>query len=67
MRIPRDFELQGDEALMRREGNRLIVESIASKTFAELFPGWKPLHQGWLDISDSEPEPVDLENWLKEG
>jgi antitoxin VapB len=29
LRIPRDFELPGDEAILRKEGNRLIVEPVA--------------------------------------
>lgn len=60
VRIPRDFELQGDEALMRREGNRLIVESVASMPLAEVFAVWQPLDEGLPDILDKEPEPVDL-------
>ncbi|MBW2370372.1 MAG: AbrB/MazE/SpoVT family DNA-binding domain-containing protein, partial [Deltaproteobacteria bacterium] len=26
IRIPREFEFEGDEAILRREGNRLIME-----------------------------------------
>lgn len=28
VRIPRDFELEGDEAILRKEGDRLIIEPI---------------------------------------
>ena len=28
LRIPREFELPGREAVMRKEGNRLIVEAL---------------------------------------
>jgi antitoxin VapB len=28
LRIPREFELAGDEAIIRREGDRLIVEPV---------------------------------------
>ena len=28
VRIPREFELEGDEAIMRKEGSRLIVEPV---------------------------------------
>ena len=31
VRIPKEFELPGKEALMRREGNRLIIEVLESK------------------------------------
>lgn len=60
VRIPRDFELEGDEVLMHREGNRLIVVPVSSKSFAELFAGWRPLDDGLPDIADPEPEPVEI-------
>jgi len=28
VRIPREFELPGNEALMRREGNTLVIEAV---------------------------------------
>jgi antitoxin VapB len=28
LRIPREFELDGDEAIVRKEGDRLIVEAV---------------------------------------
>ena len=28
LRIPRDFELEGDEAILRKDGDRLIIEPI---------------------------------------
>jgi len=28
LRIPRDLELEGDEAILRKEGDRLIIEPI---------------------------------------
>lgn len=28
IRIPKEFELEGDEAVIRKEGNRLIVEPV---------------------------------------
>lgn len=31
VRIPKEFELPGKEAVMHREGNRLIIEAVAPK------------------------------------
>lgn len=31
VRIPKDFELPGNQATMRRDGNRLIIEAIDAK------------------------------------
>lgn len=60
VRIPRDFELEGDEVIMHREGNRLIVEPVSTKSLAQLFAGWEPLNDGLPDIDDQAPEPVEI-------
>ena len=60
VRIPRDFELQGNEVLMHREGHRLIIEPISSLSLTELFAQWQPINDKFPDISDQEPEPVEL-------
>lgn len=31
VRIPRDFELEGSEAIIRKEGDRLILEPVTGK------------------------------------
>jgi antitoxin VapB len=31
VRIPKEFELPGKEAIMRREGNRLVIEALEPK------------------------------------
>lgn len=31
IRIPRDFELEGNEAIIRKEGNMLIIEPVRKK------------------------------------
>lgn len=31
LRIPKEFELPGKEALIRREGNRLIIEALETR------------------------------------
>ncbi len=60
VRIPRDFELPGEEALMRQEGNRLIIEPISTLSLAEIFAKWQPLQEGLPTIADQPPEDVDL-------
>ena len=61
IRIPRMFELPGDEALIHREGNRIIIEPVRTKRLDLLFANWTPLNEGLPDISDLPAEPVDLE------
>ena len=43
LRIPRDFELPGDEAIIRKEGNRLIVEPVARPTLLAVLATLEPL------------------------
>jgi antitoxin VapB len=36
VRIPREFEIDGTQAMMRKEGNRLIIEPIPNRNQALL-------------------------------
>jgi antitoxin VapB len=60
VRIPREFEFPGDDAIMRKEGDRLIIEPAAPKSLLELLASLKPLDEDFAPIQDSPPEPVDL-------
>ncbi|WP_422648082.1 AbrB/MazE/SpoVT family DNA-binding domain-containing protein [Cupriavidus sp. H18C1] len=60
VRIPREFELPGEEAIMRREGDKLIIEPIPPASFRALLAQWEPLDETWPDIDDRPPEPVDF-------
>jgi antitoxin VapB len=60
VRIPRDFEFEGNEVLMHREGQCIIIEPVSSGSLAELFAKWKPLDDGLPEIPDPAPEPVDI-------
>jgi antitoxin VapB len=61
IRIPRDLELPGNEVLLRKEGNRLIVEPVPRKSLLEVLSAWGPLDEEFPDVNDLEPiEDVDL-------
>ena len=60
VRIPREFEFAGDEAIMRKEGDRLIIEPAAPKSLLALLASLKPLDDDFAPIHDSPPDPVDL-------
>ena len=36
VRIPREFEFPGDEAIMRKEGARLVIEPVPTKSLLAL-------------------------------
>jgi antitoxin VapB len=61
VRIPRDLELPGGEALLRKEGDRLIVEPMPRPSLLELLSKWAPLAEDFPEIDDLEPlEDVKL-------
>ncbi|HEX9941215.1 MAG TPA: AbrB/MazE/SpoVT family DNA-binding domain-containing protein [Thermoanaerobaculia bacterium] len=61
VRIPRDLKLPGSEALLRKEGNRLIVEPLPRPSLLEILSTWAPLEEEFPDIDDLKPvEDVNL-------
>lgn len=60
MRIPREFELPGEDALMRKEGDRLIIEPARPKSLLALLATLEPLDEEFPEIPDSAPDAVDL-------
>ena len=60
VRIPREFELPGDEAVMRKEGTRLIIEPKPPKSLLSVLANLKPIVEDFPRISDLPPGPVDL-------
>jgi antitoxin VapB len=60
VRIPREFELPGKEAIMRKEGERLIIEPAPKRSLLELLDSWDPIDEEFPPIEDMPPDPVDL-------
>ncbi|HWM91121.1 MAG TPA: AbrB/MazE/SpoVT family DNA-binding domain-containing protein [Thermoanaerobaculia bacterium] len=54
VRIPRDLELPGSEALLRKEGDRLIVEPMPRRSLLEVLSTWAPLDEEFPDITGWE-------------
>jgi len=60
VRIPREFELPGEGAIMRKEGDRLIIEPAPPKSLLTVLATLAPLHEDFPPMPDLAPEPVDL-------
>ena len=60
VRIPREFEFPGDDAIMRKEGKRLIIEPAPPKSLLAVLKTLEPLPEDLPPIPDSLPEPVDV-------
>ena len=58
VRIPREFELEGDEAVMRKEGHRLVIEPVHKGRLSTLLSTWEPLDGAFPDI-DEDIAPLD--------
>lgn len=60
VRIPRDLELPGHEAILRKEGRRLVVEPVARPSLLAVLATLKPLDEALPRIVRLPAEPVDL-------
>jgi antitoxin VapB len=63
VRIPREFELPGNEATLRRdERGRLILESMPQPRLLDLLATWTPLDKkDQLPVIEDRPaEPVKI-------
>ncbi len=61
VRIPREFEFEGDEALLRKEGDRLVLEPIRTGKLLSVLRALGPMEVPFPDIDDELPqldEPV---------
>jgi antitoxin VapB len=52
VRIPVEFALPGDTALMHREGNRLVIEPIRTGKLIELLDSWEPIDDTFPDFDE---------------
>lgn len=63
VRIPREFELPGREAIMRQEANgRLVLEPVETSKLSSLLDSWEPLSEAdaMPTIDDPAPDAVSL-------
>ena len=62
VRIPQEFELPGEDAVMRKIGDRLIIEpkQKEKKSLVELLDSWEPVRDPFPEISDPPTKPEDL-------
>ena len=57
VRIPVEFELPGDEAIMHRDGDRLVLEPMRKRGLIALLKTMKPLQEEFPEIVDAAPAP----------
>lgn len=52
IRIPKEFELPGDEAILRVDADRLIIEAVKDGNLLSELRKLGPLYEGFPDIDD---------------
>jgi len=60
VRIPVEFELPGDEAIMHRDGDRLVIEPVRKHGLIALLKTMKPLKEDFPEIEDSVAAPENI-------
>jgi len=60
VRIPVEFELPGGEAIMHRDGDRLVIEPVRKRGLVALLKTMKPLVEGFPEIDDPVPGPENV-------
>lgn len=61
VRIPREFELDAEEAIIRREDDRLIIEPIRKKGLLATLAALPPLDEDFPDVDEGLQPPDDVE------
>jgi antitoxin VapB len=59
LRIPREFELAGNEAIVRKDGDRLIIEAVKRHDLLGLLATWGPLE---VDFPDAKAGLLPLDD-----
>lgn len=60
VRIPREFELAGEDAIMWRDGDRLVIEPSPPKSLLAVLATLDPIADSFPEVEDAPPRPVDL-------
>jgi antitoxin VapB len=60
VRIPREFELPGTDAVMRKEGDRLVIEPARPMSLLEVLAMLEPLDEDFPEIAELDLDPVEL-------
>lgn len=60
LRIPRDLEIKGDEAILRKDGDRLILEPVRRGQLLSLLSNLSPLKEILPNVDKDLPPLEDV-------
>jgi antitoxin VapB len=59
VRIPREFEMEGSEVLIRKDGDQLILTPVRRHRLRDLLASWEPLDDALPEVEDLPPQSRD--------
>ncbi len=60
VRIPVEFELPGEEAIMHREGDKLVIEPVRKRGLLAFLKTMTPVVEEFPDIPDVPVKPENV-------
>jgi antitoxin VapB len=60
VRIPREFALPGDDAVMWQEEGRLVIAPVPPRGLLAVLASLSPLAETFPEIFDAPAEPIEL-------
>jgi antitoxin VapB len=60
VRIPREFELPGHEAIMYKEGDRLVIEPARPRSLLAVLATLEPVDEDFPPMPELDLDPVEL-------
>lgn len=60
VRIPREFELSSEYAIVRKTGDRLIIEPASPTSLLSVLARLSPVDEDCPPMADPGPEPLTL-------
>ena len=60
VRIPREFELPGEDAVMHKEGERLVIEPAPARSLLAVLRSLDPIEEDLPPIDELPHTPVEL-------
>jgi antitoxin VapB len=59
IRIPPEFELPGDEAILSKDGDRLFIERASPRSLLAVLDGLEPLDEEFPTSEDLPPDSAE--------
>jgi len=60
VRIPREFEMPGEDALMRKEGGKLVIEPKRKRNLLEVLATLETIDEEFPEPEELPLDPVDI-------